>query len=250
MGTRSETRVGRLRDIRILLVEDDEDIRALIADIFTRHGAQVTTAGGGNEGFQAFCHAQPDILLSDLWMPDGDGFYLINSVRARSPADGGLTPAIAFSAAGDVKSAMLAGYHAFLAKPFDLATVLSLVVDFSGTEREQQPVTPWTIQVARPGLLLIKLTGELRAVDMVNLMNALFGHLDEGAVDVIVDLHELVSFAPSVGSVGERALWSRRKAIRSLQLIGGSFLARLVSVSACKILGIPCREKPEVSASV
>jgi CheY-like chemotaxis protein len=250
MGARPTAGGDSLRDLPILLVDDDEDIRALIADILALHGARVTTAASGNEAFQAFRSAPPDLLLSDLWMPDGDGFELIKSVRACAPADGGLTPAIAFSAAGDVKSAMLAGYHAFLSKPFDFPTLLALVVDFRPPDCEPRLTTPWTIQLARPELLVIKLCGDLRAVDMVDLASALLHHLDAGPVDVIVDLQELVSFAPSVGSVGERAVWPRRRAIRSLQVMGGSFQARLVSQSACRILGIPFRERTEASASL
>jgi CheY-like chemotaxis protein len=241
-------RVGPLSHVRILVVDDDDDTRATVADVLAIHGALVTTACSGNEGLQAFVRARPDILLSDLWMPDGDGFELIRRIRALEPDAGGLTPAVAFSAVGHLESAMLAGYHAFTPKPFEVASLLALVEDFLCPDEASRRATPWTVRALGSALVEVKLQDDLRGSDMRDLMNALFDHLEGGPVDVVVDLRELVSFAPSVGSIGERALWSRRKAIRSLRLVGGSFLARLVSVSACRLLGIPCIAAADVSA--
>jgi CheY-like chemotaxis protein len=250
MDRRSSKRVESLGNIHILLVDDEQDLRESVAGILEFHGARATIAASGREGFGAFISKRPDVVISDLCMRDGDGFELIASIRALTPSEGGLTPAIAFSATEHLKPAMMAGYHAFIAKPFDVNTLVSVVDDFRQGDSELRPVTPWTIQAAGPGLIIVKLYDDVRAVDMANLMRALFHHLDSSPVDVIVDLRRLDTFAPSVGSVGERALWSRRKAIRSLRIVGGPFLARLVSLSACRILGIPCREAPELAASV
>jgi DNA-binding response OmpR family regulator len=237
--------------VRILLVDDDDDTRASVGDVLAIHGAAVTRAASGNEGLQAFLADRPDIVLSDLWMPDGDGFEMIGRIRALAPDEGGLTPAVAFSAAEHLRSAMMAGFHAFIAKPFEIASLLAIVKDFTRADDEgSRLATPWTVRAMGPERVCVDLHDDVRAADMRNLMKALFVHLDNGPVDVVVDLRELTSFAPSVGSVGERALWSRRRAIRSLSIVGGSLLARLVSVSACRLLGIPCRGVEDVSAGV
>ncbi len=231
---------GTLGRVRILLVEDDDDTCTSVADVLALHGAVVTTASSGNAGRREFLRAPPDIILSDLWMPDGDGFQMIQRIRALEPDEGGLTPAVACSAAEHMRSAMMAGYHAFAAKPFDLASLLALIASFTREDDPPRLVAPWTVQMTQPGVVAVRLYDDVRGADMRNLMNALFVHLEDGPVDVVVDLHRLVSFSPSVGSVGERALWSRRRSIRSLRVEGGPLLARLVSAAACRILGIPC----------
>src|SRR4051812_38490476 len=194
-----------LRGHRILLVDDDDDIRACVADVLGLHGAQVTTARSGNEGFLAFCRERPDVVVSDLCMPDGDGFDLIRSIRAQAPADGGLTAAIAFSAADNLKAALLAGYHAFIVKPFEISELLAIVTDFQRPRADERLAPTWTMDVVG-SRILIKLRDHFRSVDMQTLMSAVAHHLDEDPVDVIVDLRQLTSFAPSVGSIGERAL--------------------------------------------
>jgi CheY-like chemotaxis protein len=231
-----------LDHVRILLVDDDDDIRDCIADVLTLHGAAVTTAQTGNEALQAFLREPTDLVLSDLWMPDGDGFELIRRIRSREPSAGGLTPAIALSAAEHMHAAMLAGYHAFIAKPFDVAKVLAIVEDFTRTDGSVRLVAPWTIRAVGRGELVISLHDDLRRPDMVCLMKALFSHLEDGPVDIVVDLRQLATFSPSVGSVGERSLWSHRQRIRSLRVIGGSTGARLISACACRVLGIPYQE--------
>jgi CheY-like chemotaxis protein len=243
MEMRAVEHVGPIGHVRILLADDDDDIRDCIGDVLELHGADVFLASSGNEAFRMFLRERPHAVLSDLWMPDGDGFELIRSIRARDADEGGLTPAIALSAAEHLEAAMMAGYHAFIAKPFEISDLMTLLADFTNADGVARPVAPWTIQTVRPGLVLVALHDDVRGEDIANLMSALFHHLDGGPVDVHVDLQQLVSFAPSVGSVGERALWSRRRDIRSLRIVGGSFLARLVSASACKILGIPFRQE-------
>jgi CheY-like chemotaxis protein len=229
-------------ELRILLVDDDSDIRECVAELLRCHGAEVTTARSGSEGFATFLRERPDLVLSDLSMPDGDGFALIARIRARAPGDGGLIPAIAFSAEEDVKTAIMAGYHAFIAKPFDPATLLSFIDDFSRIDGQQSLDAPWTIQLVGRQRVVVNLYDHVRAADMVNLLRALREHLDAGPVDIIADLRRLVTFAPSIGSICERVLWSRRNAVRSLRIIGGPLLARVVWASACRILGIPCHD--------
>src|SRR4051812_1502424 len=236
---------GSLAGVRVLLVDDDEDIRECLADILRVHAASVTTASSGVEGLDQFDRERPELLLSDLCMPDLDGHQMIRRIRARPPAAGGLTPAIALSASGNVTSTMMAGYHALVTKPFEIAKLLALVEDFTHPEGPVRLISPWTVEAPTPASLRVTLSGDLRAGDMANLMRALVRHLGDRPVDVVADLRRLVSFSPSVGSVGERLLWSRRRSIRSLRVIGGSFLARLISAAACRALDIRWIEDDE-----
>lgn len=226
---------------RILVIDDDPDIRECVAELLRCHGVEVTPASSGSEGFAIFLRERPDLVLSDLSMPDGDGFALIARIRARAPGDGGLTPAIAFSAEHQEKTAIMAGYHAFIAKPFQPDTLLSFIDDFSRIEGPPSVDGAWTIQLVGQQLI-VNLYDEVRAPDMVNLVQALREHLDAGPVDIVVDLRRLVTFAPSIGSICERVLWSRRNAVRSLRIIGGPPLARVVWASACRTLSIPCHD--------
>jgi CheY-like chemotaxis protein len=230
--------VGSLAGVRMLLVDDDDDIRECLADILRVHAANVITARSGVEGLDKFDRERPDLLLSDLCMPDLDGHQMIRRIRARPPAAGGLTPAIALSASANVTTTMMAGYHALITKPFDIAKLVALVEDFTRPEGPVRLVSPWAIEAPTPTSLLVTAFGDLRAGDMANLMRALVRHLGDRPVDVTADLRRLVSFSPSVGSIGERLLWSRRKSLRSLRVIGGSFLARLISAAACRALDI------------
>jgi hypothetical protein len=85
-------------------------------------------------------------------------------------------------------------------------------------------VAPWTI--TRDGeRLTVTFAGRMNAGDMRAMTSALVVHLDEGPVDLVSDLRAGTGFAPSVASVGERAVWSRRQRIRSLRVVGGSLAA-------------------------
>ena len=103
----------------ILVVDDDESTREIVAAALERTGAQVRVAASAAEGWTALHERTPDVLIADLAMPVEDGFSLIRRVRNDSDLDSNL-PAIALSAFADVRSetsARAAGFSAFLAKP-------------------------------------------------------------------------------------------------------------------------------------
>jgi CheY-like chemotaxis protein len=228
----------RLSGSRVLVVEDDADVRQCAVDVLALEGAAVTEASSGHAAFDLFRRQPPDVIVSDLWMPDGSGFDFVRCVRELAPEQGGLTPAIAVSAGENMGKALMAGFHVFLAKPFELESLVENVADFVRGGAEHS-VAPWTI--TREGeRLTITFAGRMSAGDMRAMTSALVAHLDEGPVDLVSDLRAGTGFAPSVASVGERAVWSRRQRIRSLRVVGGSLAARLVSAAACKALGIPC----------
>jgi CheY-like chemotaxis protein len=123
--------VGRLRGVHVLVVEDDADTRDLVDVVLGSEGAVTTLSAGGHEAFAAFGRRRPDLLLSDLRMPDGDGYELARRIRELSVEDGKLTPAVAVSASENARPAILAGYHAFVAKPFDVDRLVDVVEDFT-----------------------------------------------------------------------------------------------------------------------
>jgi CheY-like chemotaxis protein len=224
----------------MIVVEDDRDTRDMIAEFSRQEGAVVFDAGSGTEGFDVFTRERPDIVVSDLWMPDGDGYEMIRRIRALPPDRGGLTPAIAISAAENMRAALMAGFHGFAAKPFEIDTLFDVIGDFVDADDRPQAVAPWTIREARSGALVLTLVGHVGAADMRKMIDALVPQLDRGACEILVDLRSHASFAPSAANVAERGVWDRRRQIRQVRLVGGSMLARLVSTAACAILGIPC----------
>ena len=119
-----------LQGVRVLLVEDDADARDLMSRMMRDSGADVTVAASATEAIDIFPALRPDVLVSDIGMPDEDGYSLIARIRALPGDDGGRIPAIALTALArpeDRKRAIFAGYHVHLAKPVE-ATVLTATV--------------------------------------------------------------------------------------------------------------------------
>src|SRR5690606_14790654 len=112
----------RLDGVRVLVVEDEPDTRELLQTILERLGADVAAAGSYREALSAFEQRRPDVLLSDIGMPEKTGYDLIRAIRARGPDSGGAVPAAALTAyagAEDRRRALEAGFQLHLAKPVD-----------------------------------------------------------------------------------------------------------------------------------
>jgi CheY-like chemotaxis protein len=123
-----------LGGIVALVVDDEPDARKLISNVLTRCRAKVITAENAPEALNLVKLHRPDLLLSDIGMPDMDGYELIRAVRSLPTQEGGRTPAIAltaFARSEDRTRAMRAGYQVHIAKPIEpyelLATVASLI---------------------------------------------------------------------------------------------------------------------------
>ena len=136
--TGEDEQPARLEGVRVLLVEDELDSRDCIAHTLGQYGAEVTAVGSAAEAFAALEAGLPDVLISDLAMPDEDGFSLIRRVRELSPERGGRVPAAALSAyarAEERARAMLAGFDLHLAKPVDAAALACAVLDLAARTR-------------------------------------------------------------------------------------------------------------------
>ncbi len=118
----------------MLVVDDEPDARLLIYRVLTHCQADVITAASANDAISLLKEHRPDILISDIGMPEVDGYQFIRQVRQLPAEEGGTTPAVAltaFARSEDRTRAMMAGYQVHIAKPIEaqelLATVGSLV---------------------------------------------------------------------------------------------------------------------------
>ncbi|HZN63895.1 MAG TPA: response regulator [Tepidisphaeraceae bacterium] len=131
---------GRLLDgVRVLVVDDAADALDIIAEILRRAGAQVETAESAREGLRTFGRVRPDVLVSDIAMPEEDGYALIQTVRALTPEDGGGVPAIALTAYAreeDRLRSLEAGFQAHLAKPVEPGALVTTVADLAPRPRD------------------------------------------------------------------------------------------------------------------
>src|SRR5690606_21235431 len=111
-----------LAGLVLLVVDDEPDARELVAHVLGSCGAAVHTAASAAEALSLLPQLRPDVLVSDIGMPDADGYELIRAVRALPPADGGSTPAIAltaFARSEERTRALIAGYQLHVAKPVE-----------------------------------------------------------------------------------------------------------------------------------
>jgi DNA-binding response OmpR family regulator len=117
--------------MRLLVVEDNADCLEGVAECLRMEGAVVVTASSGNAGFATFLCERPDVILSDICMPDGDGYDFIRRIRTLATDHGGLTPAIAMSCASSRERALTAGFQLFVAKPFDVFTLIDRITELA-----------------------------------------------------------------------------------------------------------------------
>ena len=132
---RSRSGTIRLDGIHILLVEDDDDSRKLLGTMLKRYGARVTSTKSAAEALNVFSDEPPDLMISDIGMPDEDGYQLMRKIRARPGEQGGLTPAIAvtgYASRKDQERALDAGYQQHMAKPIEQTELIAAIAVLVG----------------------------------------------------------------------------------------------------------------------
>ncbi len=118
-----------LRGLRIVVVEDDPDSLEMVCALLAGSGAEVRGATSASEGLTAVEQWHPDLLVSDLGMPEEDGYDLIRKVRTLPPEEGGRLPAVALTArtrTEDRVAALAAGFQMHVAKPVESAELLAV----------------------------------------------------------------------------------------------------------------------------
>jgi CheY-like chemotaxis protein len=133
-----------LKGVRVLVVEDEADGRELLEETLRLAGAEVSSVETAGKALEALSQRVPDVLLSDIGLPEEDGFSLISRVRQLPPERGGKVPALAVSAyvrEEDRMRALAAGFQGHVSKPFDPSELLAAIAALAG--RAASPaVTP------------------------------------------------------------------------------------------------------------
>jgi len=119
-----------LGGVRVLVVDDYKPICAVVAAMLEHSGATVTAVGSAEEALEALEREHPDVLVSDLAMPDKSGYWLIGQIRALPPERGGATPAAAltgFTGPEHRASILRAGFQYHIEKPVTLEKLVGVV---------------------------------------------------------------------------------------------------------------------------
>ncbi len=146
----SELQSGKLHGLWTLVVDDEADARDLVATLLKQCGARVTTAASAAEAFallrEGEAGARPDVLVSDIGMPDEDGYQLLRRVRTLAPEEGGSIPAIALTAFGRARDrikALSAGFQTHIPKPVEPEELMMVIAGLTGHARKEEL---WTKQ--------------------------------------------------------------------------------------------------------
>ncbi|MYM74002.1 response regulator [Duganella sp. FT134W] len=127
-----------LSGLQVLVVDDEDDARELIRRILSDCNAEVLTAATATEALLLLQHERPDLMVSDLGMPEVDGYGLLDRIRALGPARGGDLPAIAltaFARSEDRIKALSSGFLAHIAKPVEPNELIAKVAAMGATRR-------------------------------------------------------------------------------------------------------------------
>ena len=128
---RSTTAQHSLSGLRVLVVDDERDTRELVAAVVRMCGAEVVSVGSATEALDQMERQRFDLLISDIGMPEMNGYDLISRIRQLEEEHGGRTPALALTAyAGidDRKRTLAAGYGMHIPKPFVAAELISAAI--------------------------------------------------------------------------------------------------------------------------
>jgi signal transduction histidine kinase/ActR/RegA family two-component response regulator len=131
----ADYRITDLAGLKILVVDDERDARSLLQRILSDCNAQVLTAAGAAEALALIRDERPDLLISDIGMPEVDGYELLKRVRALGEAGGGRIPAIAltaFARSEDRTLALRAGFLVHVSKPVEPAELVATVASVAG----------------------------------------------------------------------------------------------------------------------
>jgi len=125
-----------INGLRILLVDDDASTLEMLTAVLNHGGAQVRSCPSATPALELFLEWKPDILLSDIAMPEKNGYWLIARVRGLEQEHGGRIPAVALTAYARVEDrarVLMAGFDMFVPKPVYLPELLSTLASLVNT---------------------------------------------------------------------------------------------------------------------
>jgi CheY-like chemotaxis protein len=135
-------RVPRLDDLRILVVDDNPDGRTLTSLVLTQAGASVKAVASVLEALEILEGEWPDALISDLDLPDQDGYALIRQIRQHEAEHGGFLPAVAltgYARAEDRDRILAAGFQVHVPKPAEPVALAAAIVAITRHLRDSEP---------------------------------------------------------------------------------------------------------------
>lgn len=133
---------AQLRGVRILIVDDDNDARHVVQHLLAAAAAEISAAASAAEALAVIDKFRPHILITDIGMPQQDGYALLKEIRARgfSPRTLPAVALTAFAYSGDRARALLEGFQAHMAKPVNIQELIRVVTALVETREEQSAV--------------------------------------------------------------------------------------------------------------
>jgi PAS domain S-box-containing protein len=128
-----------LNGVKVLAVDDEASAREIISAVLTQCGATVTAVASAADAITVLAQSRPDVLVSDIGMPDENGYELISKVRKLKPEQGGNIPAVALTAYArteDRMRALAAGFQSHVPKPIEPAELALVVASLMQGKRE------------------------------------------------------------------------------------------------------------------
>jgi CheY-like chemotaxis protein len=134
MGRQDPLPGDTLSGVHVMVVDDDPDARELFQTVLEYCGALVTTAAGAREALGILERLLPDVIVTDISMPQHDGHWLIQQIRSLPPERGGTLPAVALTAYGVHAAQRVAGgaFQLCLAKPIDPWHLCRVIASLAG----------------------------------------------------------------------------------------------------------------------
>ncbi len=118
----------------MLIVDDEADARDLLSTMLAEYGAEVTAVPSVGVALETLQRLKPDVLVSDIGMPEENGYSLIRKIRALNTASRNI-PAVALTAyarAEDRTQALLSGFQLHVPKPVDPAELAAVIANLAG----------------------------------------------------------------------------------------------------------------------
>lgn len=132
MMTAAEEQLQLIAGLRVIVVDDVLDSKDLLEMYLRQQQAQVRAVDSARNALAAIADFQPDLIVSDIYMPEEDGYWLIQQLKQLDANSANKIPAIAVTAAAkqeDREKLMAAGYDGYLAKPFLLEDLTRLIAE-------------------------------------------------------------------------------------------------------------------------